>query len=71
MDQVVVDTERITVRCETDSSKQVDKITTALKGYRCFHEVKEGKVEKSKDGQKVTFRLDIQVQCPDSPPTEG
>ncbi|MHB8875180.1 MAG: pilus assembly protein PilM [Myxococcaceae bacterium] len=71
MDQMVVDTDRITVRCETDSSKQVDKITTALKAYRCFREVKEGKVEKSKDGTKVTFRLDIQVECPDSHLPQG
>ena len=27
--------------------------------------VKEGKVEKSKDGTKVDFRLDVQVECPD------
>jgi general secretion pathway protein L len=71
MDQIVIDTERITVRCETDSSKQVDKITAALKAYRCFNEVKEGKVEKSKDGTKVTFRLDIQVECPDTRAPQG
>lgn len=65
VDQLVVDLDRITVRCETDSSKQVDKITTALKSFKCFKEIKEGKVEKSKDGQKVTFRLDIQVECPE------
>ncbi len=71
LDQVSVDLDRITVRCLTDSSKQVDKITTALKGYKCFKDVKEGKVEKTRDGQKVTFRLDIQVDCPDSPPAQG
>ncbi len=71
VDQIQVDTSRITVRCETDSSKQVDKITTALRTYPCFHEVREGKVEKSKDGLKVNFRLDIQVECPDSHTPEG
>jgi len=64
-DQVVVDLDRITLRGETDSSKQIDRVTTAIKGFHCFSEVKEGKVEKSKDGQKVAFRLDIQVECPE------
>ncbi|MBI3185220.1 MAG: pilus assembly protein PilM [Myxococcales bacterium] len=68
IDQVVIDLERVTVRFETDSPKQIDKITTALKTYKCFKEVQEGKVEKTRDGQKVTFRLDIQVECPDAPP---
>ena len=64
-DRIDIDLERITVRGETDSSKQIDTIATALKGHRCFKEVKEGKVEKTRDGSKVTFRLDIQVQGPD------
>jgi general secretion pathway protein L len=71
-DQVVVDLDRITLRGETDSSKQIDRVTTAIKGFHCFSEVKEGKVEKSKDGQKVAFRLDIQVECPeDGPAPQG
>ncbi|MFL5318287.1 MAG: pilus assembly protein PilM, partial [Myxococcaceae bacterium] len=68
-DQIVIDLDRVTLRGETDNSKQIDKITTGLKTYKCFKEVKEGKVEKTKDGQKVTFRLDIQIECPDSAPT--
>ncbi len=63
-DRIDIDLERITVRGETDSSKQIDTIAAALKGHRCFKEVKEGKVEKTQ-GNKVTFRLDIQVQCPE------
>ena len=55
------------VRGLTDSTKQVDTIASALKGHHCFKEVKQGKVEKTKDGNKVSFRLDIQVQCPDQP----
>lgn len=64
VDQVVIDLDRVSLRLGTDSSKQVDKITSSLKGFRCFQEVQEGKVERSKDGQKVSFRLDIRVQCP-------
>jgi general secretion pathway protein L len=64
-DQVVLDLDRISVRGETESSRQIDELTAAIKGFHCFKEIKEGKVEKSKDGQKVAFRLDIQVECPE------
>jgi general secretion pathway protein L len=64
-DQIVVDLDRISLRGETGSSKLVDRITSSLKGYRCFQEVKQGKLEKSKDGKSVNFRLDIQVACPE------
>ncbi|OJH39416.1 pilus assembly protein PilM [Cystobacter ferrugineus] len=62
-DRIDIDLERISVRGVTDSSKQIDTIAAALKGHRCFKEVKEGKVEKTREGNKVSFRLDIQVQC--------
>jgi general secretion pathway protein L len=65
-DRIDIDLERISVRGLTDSSKQIDAIASALKGHRCFKEVKEGKVEKTKEN-KIAFRLDIQVQCPEQP----
>jgi len=64
LDRIEIDLERIILLGETDSSKEIDTLTTALKGHRCFQEVSPGKVEKTREGQKVTFRLDIQVQCP-------
>jgi len=67
MDQIVIDLDRISVRCEAKSSKEMDDLITALKTYRCFKEVKPGKLEKSKDGSKVNFRLDVQVECPSTP----
>jgi general secretion pathway protein L len=67
LEQITVDLERISLKVETDSSKQLDTITKALESYKCFKELKEGKIEKSRDGSKVSFRLDIQVECPDSP----
>lgn len=70
-DQIVIDLDRVTLRGETDNSKQIDRITSGLKQYKCFKEVKEGKVEKTKDGQRVSFRLDIQVECPGSAPAQG
>ncbi|MBK7861654.1 MAG: pilus assembly protein PilM [Archangiaceae bacterium] len=63
-DQIVIDLDRISARMETDSSKHVEDIVAAIKNEKCFREVKEGKVEKSKDGSKVQFRLDIQIDCP-------
>lgn len=63
-DRIQIDLDRVILQGETDSSKQIDTLSTALKGHRCFKEVKEGKVEKTRDGSKVSFRLDVQVQCP-------
>jgi general secretion pathway protein L len=68
--RIDIEMERITLRGETENSSQIDTIATALKGHRCFKEVKEGKVEKSRDGQKTMFSLDIQVQCPEQPQAE-
>ena len=62
-DRIEVDLDRVMLRGETETTKQIDTITSALKGFHCFKEIKEGKVEKSKDGQKVSFRLDVQVEC--------
>lgn len=63
-DQVTIDLDRITLRCETENSKQLDDLIAALKTYECFREVDEGRVEKNKDGTKVTSRLAIEVACP-------
>jgi general secretion pathway protein L len=48
----------------------VDQLVGALKGFKCFQEIKRGKVQKNKDGSKVTFDLDIRVQC-ESAKAEG
>ncbi|WP_225410649.1 pilus assembly protein PilM [Stigmatella hybrida] len=71
LDRIQIDLERIILQGETDSSKEIDTLTTALKGHRCFKEVNPGKVEKTRDGSKVSFRLDIQVQCPNQPVVES
>jgi general secretion pathway protein L len=71
-DQIVVDLDRLQLRGETDSSKTIDKLVASMKTHRCFKEIKEGKIERSKDGARVTFRLDVQVACPDTPaPAQG
>ncbi|HEY8211781.1 MAG TPA: pilus assembly protein PilM [Myxococcaceae bacterium] len=63
-DQMVVDLERVSLRGQTESTRDVDLLTNAFKSFRCFHDVKQGKLEKTKDGSKVLFRLEIQVECP-------
>jgi general secretion pathway protein L len=70
-DRIQVELERITLQGETDSTKQIDTLSTELKKFRCFKEVKEGKVEKTRDGQRFTFRLDVQVQCPEQSGAES
>jgi general secretion pathway protein L len=70
-ERILVDPDRIQLQGTTDSSKQIDTITTALRGHRCFKEIQEGKVERTRDGQKVTFRMSIQVQCPAEQRAEG
>ncbi len=64
MDAITVDLDRINVRCEAASSKQMEDLITALKTFKCFKEVNGGKVEKNKDGTRVNFRLDVQIECP-------
>jgi general secretion pathway protein L len=71
IERIQIDLERVILQGETNSSKEIDTLTTALKTHRCFREVNPGKVEKTRDGQKVTFRLDIQVQCPDQSGAES
>ena len=62
-ERIEIDLERIRLRVQTDSPKQLDTITAALKGHRCFKEVQAGKVEKTRDGTKVSFPLEIKVGC--------
>jgi general secretion pathway protein L len=71
LDQMVVDLDRVQMRGETDSSKTIDRLSAALKTYRCFRDVKEGKVERTKDGAHVTFQLDVLVDCGDTTPSAG
>lgn len=66
LDRLTFDLDRVNLRGEAPSSKEVDAATTELKKFKCFKDIKEGKIEKNKDGSKISFTLDIQVECPDS-----
>jgi general secretion pathway protein L len=65
-DQIVIDLDRMTLRGTTESNRSIDKVISSLKGFRCFRDVKQGKVEKAKDGNSVIFRLDVQIECPEA-----
>ena len=71
VDQMLVDLDRVQLRGETDSSKSIDRMQAALKAFRCFRDVKEGKVERTKDGAHVTFQLDVLVDCGETAPPAG
>lgn len=71
IERVTVDLDRIELVCQAPSVKQMEDIITALKTYKCFKEIGEGKVEKSKDGTKVSFRLDVKVECPEDTAGQG
>jgi general secretion pathway protein L len=69
--QMVFDLDRLQLRGETDSTRSIDKVAAALKTYRCFREVKEGKVERARDSSRVQFHLDVQVDCGDAVASAG
>lgn len=62
--RIQIDLGRVILEGETDSSKQIDTLSNAIKNHDCFKDVRQGKVEKTRDGSKMSFRLDVQVQCP-------
>jgi general secretion pathway protein L len=71
-DQIVIDPDRMTLRGTTDSNKQIDRVITALKAYRCFRDVKQGRVEAARNGgSNVTFHLDVQIACPEQVQAQG
>ncbi|HEX8705686.1 MAG TPA: pilus assembly protein PilM, partial [Myxococcaceae bacterium] len=70
LERIQIELERIILQGETKSSKEIDALTKAIREHSCFKEINQGKVEKTRDGQNVTFRLDIQVSCPGQPGAE-
>ncbi|MGI5863433.1 MAG: pilus assembly protein PilM [Myxococcales bacterium] len=63
VNEVDVQLERIRLRGETESFEGVDQLVGALGEFKCFEEIKRGRVQKSRDGSKVEFDLDIHVDC--------
>lgn len=66
-DQIRIESDRVALKGVTGSSKDIDKLTQSLKKFRCFKDIQEGKVEKTKDNKGVAFTLDVSVDCPEQP----
>ena len=69
-DQIIIDADRISLRGETESSKQIDGIAAGIRTFRCFRNTTVSKVQKTKDGQHVSFALDVQIECPEQGPIQ-
>jgi general secretion pathway protein L len=72
--EVTVDVNKIDIRAkkttltgEIDNAGDIDTITSALKDFSCFKEIKQGNVKQitTRDGrQRREFTLDIDTTCP-------
>ncbi|MCL2314563.1 MAG: pilus assembly protein PilM [Proteobacteria bacterium] len=67
-EQILIQPERISLRSKANQKLDIDALTTALRAIPCVSEINAGKVEKSRDGLKKNFPLDIKLSCP--PPLE-
>jgi len=67
-DQILIQPERINLKSKADQKLDIDALKAALQDIPCVEEIKEGKVEKSRDGLKKNFPLEIKLSCP--PPQE-
>ena len=63
-EQILIQPERISLKSKADQKLDIDALKTALEAIPCVGEIKEGKVEKSRDGLKKNFPLDIKLSCP-------
>jgi len=63
-DQILIQPERISLKSKADQKLDIDTLKTALEAIPCVDDIKEGKVEKSRDGLKKNFPLDIKLSCP-------
>lgn len=63
LDDVEVTTSSLRVKGTAESFGKVDEIISALKKDKCFGEIKQPRVEKLRDGSKVSFALDFGYAC--------
>lgn len=70
-EEIEVSGDRIRARGLAPNFEGVDKVVAALKAYRCFADIKRGRVQKKGDGSQVTFDVDIVVNCPEAGSPQG
>ena len=63
LDDVEVTTTAIRVKGVAESYGKVDDIKAALQKDKCFGEIKQPRVEKTRDGSKVSFAFDFAYTC--------
>jgi len=63
LDDVEVTTTAVRVRGTAESYGKVEEIGAALRKDKCFGEIKPPRMEKARDGNKVTFSYDFPYTC--------
>ena len=63
LDDVDVNTTSLRVKGVAESFGKVDEIISGLKKDKCFGDIKQPRVEKQRDGSKVTFSIDFAYTC--------
>ncbi len=66
-EDIDITTTSVHVKGVADSFGKIDEITTKLKKDKCFGEIKAPRVEKQRDGTKVTFNFDFPYLCSGEP----
>jgi len=63
-EQILIQPERISLKSKAAQKLDIYTLKTALEAIPCIDEIKEGKVENSRDGLTKNFPLDIKLSCP-------
>jgi len=63
LEEVDITTTRVLIKGVAEGFGQVDRIISALKRDRCFGEIKQPRVEKQRDSQKVGFAIEFAYTC--------
>ena len=72
MSEAEITLNRMRIRGTVDSFDSVDKLTAELKSFKCFTDIKRGKVAKAqKDPSQIEFTLDVEVGCAEPGATQG
>lgn len=58
-----INVERARVEGETGNFEAVDTIYSALQENKCFESIKKGRLNKTSNGKKVEFQLNIRLGC--------
>jgi len=63
-EEISIQPERISIKSTANQKLDIDALKKAIRTIPCVEEIKEGKVEKTRDGLKKNLPLDIKLNCP-------